>query len=883
MPSATIGYKGHSATLSWPVGAADADVQAQIKGVQQHMMSVYGPDTAQTMGNALAAGLHGSMTGLANTADTLGTAAADTLGPGMISRGAADVGGWLHSNAPAMPAGYQPAGPLIGGDLRNGRWSALPGDLARAAVEAAPDVAAALAVGIPTDGAGAAAYMAGRTLGDTADARATNNGRTTPSLGDIAGALPSTAAQAVLGDLGVGDAADAIASPLLRAAGKVGIGAAAGAAGDQAGQLGASVGTKRGLTDNPWQSLGAGLSAGAVRAASVAPGLGAGAVKAASDDLRSRSIDQPSPDQAASTIRVVGDLQDAAANASPGLSPKAAADAVSAAYQAKLLGLVRDWKTAGHIDAGGAADLRQLLHGPAAPLADAVAGLPIPDGERSAFLTGAQDLGTLGSLSAGGTPVGPLQSAGALLGRWGGAAGELAHGSPMGALAALGLGESFGGQIGGRVGAIGDRLLGTNTPTTELQRLAAARSLVAAGTDPAGVVSNLPALAAARARYPLPQAPADTYPVGSQAQAILDKMALGNEAALRAADLTPGHPLAGETASAAAIAKARVRAEAIRKAAGEAGDSATVGNSPDPIPVNRPVPASVGLPASVGPQGAPMAPPPGLPPLVMDTPATVAAVLRQDGAAGDAGHVSPDAAAVGIPQGGPAGVTGSPPQALQGLGATPGAPSVPPPPAASVGSPGAMSPARAYLANRNPHVTGPVIDSGLAAAVQAGAITPEVAAAMFHPANPNPLSPEVAPHLARAVRPFILSQLPLSQGGTADLPGGAASRLATAAAAGATLPADPTVARPLAYVQAAQAYHNAAAAAAASARADRTLQAAGLAEAVARTIDAVRMTKGQQAKSDTAAALLATIPDPAIRAAVALHFPAWLLDHGPAR
>jgi hypothetical protein len=189
-----------------------------------------------------------------------------------------------------------------------------------------------------------------------------------------------------------------------------------------------------------------------------------------------------------------------------------------------------------------------------------------------------------------------------------------------------------------------------------------------------------------------------------------------------------------------------------------------------------------------------------------------------------------------------------------------------------------MSPARRYLASGNPHVTGPVLDAGLAAAVQAGAISPEVAQTMFHPSNPVPIPPEVAPHLAKAVRPFVLSQLPLSQGGTADLPGGAAARLGAA-----TTMADPTVSRPLAYQIAAQSYHASAAAAAASAREDSTLRAVGLADAVAQTIDAVRMTKGRQAKQDTARALLVSISDPAVRELVSQRFPAWLMDHGPAR
>lgn len=192
-----------------------------------------------------------------------------------------------------------------------------------------------------------------------------------------------------------------------------------------------------------------------------------------------------------------------------------------------------------------------------------------------------------------------------------------------------------------------------------------------------------------------------------------------------------------------------------------------------------------------------------------------------------------------------------------------------------------MSPARNYLANGNPHVNDQVINAGLASAVNAGVLSPEMAATVFHPSNYRPLTPETAPALARAIRPHILVQLPQSQGGSSDVPGGAAGRLGAASAASAGT--DPTVARPLAYTLAAQAYHAAGSGVAAAAREDRTLQAVGIAEQVAQAVDQVRMTKGQQAKRDVVQALLSTIANPAIREAAATHFPAFLLDHGPAR
>ncbi len=631
MPSATIAFKGHSATAAWPAGTSPDAVNSLLTHVQGQMLSMYGPDgdAAQTMGNALRDGAHNSMLGLGATANALSTAAADTIGPGMLSRGAADVGHFLTSNAPAAPVGYAPSGPRVGNDLRTGDWSALPGDLARGAAESAPDVGAALAVGIPTDGIGAGAYMAARSLGNTADARAANNGRTTPTLGDIAGALPSTVAAGVLGDVGMGGAAADIASPLMRAAAKVGIAGAAGAAGDQAAQLGSSVGTTQGTQDNPWQSLGAGLASGADRAASLAPGLAGAATKAAADNVRSRGIDM-TPDAAASVQRVSGDLQ-ATAAASPGLSPKGAAAAVASAYSGRLAGLVRDWRTAGHIDANDAADLRGALSAPQGHLAATLAGMAVPDHEASAFLTAAQDLGTVRALSAPSSGPGPLQSILGTVGKFGGAAGALAHGSPLEALAALGLGESVGGRISSKVGAAADHVLGLNTPPGELQRLAAARVLLKSGVAPSSVVSNLPALDAIRGSY------------------------------RGAPDPTTGLP-------------------------------------PDPVPVNRPVGPGVG-PQGSGPPQSP------LPPLRIDTPASVSAAVNQDAAApaappaavvptsatpsvapGAGADAATDAAALGIV---PQGAATVPTQGAQPLSGSPLAANTQGASAGTVGSPGA--------------------------------------------------------------------------------------------------------------------------------------------------------------------------------------------------
>ncbi len=98
---------------------------------------------------------------------------------------------------------------------------------------------------------GALAYLGARNLGDTADARAApNNGHAAPTASDALQALPSTAAQALIGRYGLGKTAAGLPQGLRQLA-QVGLEGAAGTASDAAGQLGASTGTQAGTQFGP--------------------------------------------------------------------------------------------------------------------------------------------------------------------------------------------------------------------------------------------------------------------------------------------------------------------------------------------------------------------------------------------------------------------------------------------------------------------------------------------------------------------------------------------------------------------------------------------------------------------------------------------------------
>ncbi len=210
----------------------------------------------------------------------------------------------------------------------------------------------------------------------------------------------------------------------------------------------------------------------------------------------SRTGPQPaSPDHAASIDRVATmfDRAQQAAQATKGdVSPLAAMNSVKTELFHNLQATVGGLRDVGLLEAPQARTLMATIRdqalrnnntiaagqGSAPTLFDRISALDLPDQVVQPILNGVRDLDTVSGQSFAKNQTGPFQQVGRFVGNYGGAAFELAHGSPVGALAMLALGKTHAGAgVGGAVGAGVDRLLGTATPQMLLQRAAAQRML----------------------------------------------------------------------------------------------------------------------------------------------------------------------------------------------------------------------------------------------------------------------------------------------------------------------------------------------------------------------------------------------------------------------
>jgi hypothetical protein len=342
---------------------------------------------------------------------------------------------------------------------------------------------------------GAGAYQAARNLGPIADQRAANNGHAQATPGDVAGAaVPALAIGAA------GAAMPAVGRGLV---GKVATDALAGAGIDQAAQLGGSLGTQKGVQDDPMQSVNAGITSGASRAAMSAPGAVAkNVIKPVSDNLMARTLEQPStPEDAQSIVRVNKAMDDTRAN---GVNPRGTpltdtqiANNVKSEYVRNLNGLTAELAKAGLIASSEKSDLLALINDQALrhnntiseglpgtqSLFDKINDLNLPEEAKSALSNGVRDLNTVSSQSFIKNTTGPFQKLGNLAGQATSVIGGLYSMNPMEAIAGV-MGHGIAGKIGGALGAGADRLLGTNTPPVVLQKINAMRALKAAGVDP---------------------------------------------------------------------------------------------------------------------------------------------------------------------------------------------------------------------------------------------------------------------------------------------------------------------------------------------------------------------------------------------------------------
>lgn len=498
--AAAIGFDIKGARAA---GHSDADIIAELHqgGASASPDSAPAGDQDTSFTGALRYGASGPAAGLGATATALG---------GVATRnGLPTLGGYLGSAGSALtgaagslaPAHYAPAGKSLVDALRAGNLKEAASYLPRAAVEQAPDMAATLGSGVAGP-AGPATYLAARNLGQTADARAANNGETATSTADVLGALPSTAAQAALGTMGLGkfgaSARLAAAAPaILRPAVRAGEEALASGANDVAGQLGNTAGTSQGASVDPAEVAGAAVQGGASRLVSEVPHGIASAVGAATDQVLQRM--QPEitdPEHAGSIARSIQEIAKSQADAlqsGDGQLPLyRAANNAKTTVANGLEVLIRDQRKLGFLDDAGYAQVKAALDqaqrhnntlsdGDGSTFA-AVKAISLQPDVKTALVNGLRDLNTLSTQSFQNKLQGPYQKLFTTLGNLGAVAGGLATGNPIEALTGAVLGKThIPGKVAGVVGAGLDRAFGTAVPNIMLQRLRAQQALKAAG------------------------------------------------------------------------------------------------------------------------------------------------------------------------------------------------------------------------------------------------------------------------------------------------------------------------------------------------------------------------------------------------------------------
>lgn len=717
------------AVHEFPDGTDTAVIGKVMKDYASRHQSDAGPSS---FGDNLVAGVGNTMRGLGATLSDVGLPSA---------------GNALSNAAPALPAGYK--SPDVAGDLKRGNWSAIPGDVAHSVAEGAPDIATTLGLdAIPGVGPVAgAAYQAARNYGPIVNARATANGEAAPSLADKIEAIPATAATAALGAVMPGVGSKTIGNAAARELANIGITGAASAGIDQATQIGSTIGTDQGVSDDPYQSAAAALTGAATRGVMRGVAGAKEGVKSASDLAQASTLEPlSSPAQAASVIRVKNAVQ-AVSDATPTSQPLTALyNTVKADLVTNLTLLSRRLLDSGTIDNDQFRSFTALVNKQALPhnntitedtnsLFQQINDWNAPDDLKQQAQDGVRDLNTASTQSFQNRTTGPFQKLGNVAGQVGAIGGAAMSGNIPGVIGAV-MGHGLAGKVGGAAGSLVDRILGTNTPTNELQAINAARMLRGVGIDPTTLPTATANVRSAQGLVPqpAPQAPqpdpaqarmqarglnlseqagawlerqliakaaaqsaarqqaiqtANRQDVGMQAQRTLDQNAFRNAVALQASTLTPSlQTSVGDTANEAAMARAAANAQSVQNLATGAAGSAVTGTPPGatPVPVNTPI----RLPP------APQAPPG----LRVDTPATVAAALAD----------------ADLESGGTPPASGAQNQALQGASTGPLANPSPAPAGPPAGSPQAVSggldapatlglPWERYVANGNAGIT----------------------------------------------------------------------------------------------------------------------------------------------------------------------------------
>lgn len=482
---------------------------------------------------AVREGARGVVQGLSATARVGGDAVERLVGPGVVSRGLQSAGESMNDAIPADP-NYVPSGPAVSDAIRRRDYSGVLRNLPGAVAETAPGLAGTLAagavgsaVGGPVGGlAAAGAFGAGQQFGTVAEARARNDGRTTPNDTDLLAAGGTAAVSGALDAVGARGLGGPVAAAVNR-----GVVARGGQAVANTGrealtetgqtlveQAGSTVGTARGLEIDPADAAAAGLVGGASRGVMAAPGVALrGPVESVATAGANSAVGDISTREAASIERVNRLLETRAADTARVSGREVTNDELLNSTRTELTGDVEvqlrqarqqgwispdEYTTVRDVFDTAARHNKELADGPttrglrpedAGQFRSGLARLDeltnAPPRFRNDMNNLFRDVNTLAAASRKKNLSGPFEKFGRGVGRVAAVGLGAAAGGPMGA--AAGLAASLGSnplssRVGGTIGRMVDTVAGTRSPIVVLARQKAQSVLRKSGAEDPG-------------------------------------------------------------------------------------------------------------------------------------------------------------------------------------------------------------------------------------------------------------------------------------------------------------------------------------------------------------------------------------------------------------
>jgi hypothetical protein len=412
--------------------------------------------------NDLAAGTGGAMHDVANLAD---------------AAGAHGFAGWLNNNAPSPDEGYTGRGGQILQDAGNGNYPRAAGDLAHAVVQGAPVLGTALAAGAVTDGAAAPAIIGGVLgAGEATGEHAKAAGRDTPDAADLLNA--NTALRA-----GTDAALSGTAFGRVGQLGKSVAGRLALATGASGAQNAADQYLSTGTID-PTQVGNAALAGGAIAGAGEAVGAARAGLNAASQRALQAARPDVVSDPQAIALHDANSAVSVATSTDPQASRTQIIRSVNKGLATQLTDHANDALASGYIDQPTAQAMRlavntaaahtnTLLDNPGSPLQTVLAS-GAPAEIIQPFARGVRALQEVSNPGFLTQQTGPFQMIGRRAAQVGAVVGG-AH-NPITLGGAL-LAGKITGNVGAKVGAGIDGLLGTSQDTLGLDAANAARYL----------------------------------------------------------------------------------------------------------------------------------------------------------------------------------------------------------------------------------------------------------------------------------------------------------------------------------------------------------------------------------------------------------------------